>query len=386
MGIIFFLTGEYPPQPGGVSDHTAALACELANRIIAPIILCGDNTGMSNDNGFPVYRVGRSFAPFDVRHLARALEAFPAPRVIFIQYAPHALGLRGMNIPLTLWLAWRAWFHGDRLVAYFHEVAFPFKGPLRHRILSIAQNLMAGIVAASATVVLATTEAWLPRLASVGLRRGAGQVLPVFSNLPEVVVPRAVETRRMRWLQETGAERLVGHFGTFGNGVAALICQTLAAFPHDSSTAFLLMGRRAENWLTNHAREPWASRCRVVDETNADALAETLAACDVALQPYPDGVTTRRTTAMSALSLGVPLVSNDGLLTDLCWRTHQPCARLADKPDGAALAASLGEVLRLSIEERMAAGANGRQWYTVHASRANAAMVVKQLLAECQHS
>ena len=28
--ILHFLTGEYPPEPGGVADHTAGLVQELA--------------------------------------------------------------------------------------------------------------------------------------------------------------------------------------------------------------------------------------------------------------------------------------------------------------------------------------------------------------------
>ncbi|HYW09521.1 MAG TPA: hypothetical protein VE913_21345, partial [Longimicrobium sp.] len=38
------------------------------------------------------------------------------------------------------------------------------------------------------------------------------------------------------------------------------------------------------------------------------------------LQPYPDGVTARRTTAMAALANGVPLVTTDGAFTEPLWR------------------------------------------------------------------
>jgi hypothetical protein len=361
----------------------------LTNLAVKPVVLCGGDLGLSVENGASVYRVGRAFAPVHLLYLARALDAFPGPRVIFIQYVPHAFGLRGMNLPLIFWLAWRACVRRDRLIVLFHEVAFPFqKGPVRHRVLAIIQQCMANLLVAVAYRILVTTTAWLPRLRGVSSR--AVITLPVFSNLPESVDAQPVEQCRQRWLQRTAAQNLVAHFGTYGSGISDLLLATINQLPDlmVPTTAFLLIGRRAGAWLQQSEvlLGERVARCHVVDATDALALATTLAACDVALQPYPDGITTRRTTAMSALALGVPLVSNDGLLTDACWRADQPCAVLANRPNGATLAAALGEVLQRPLADRKAAGEHGRQWYTLHASRARAATVVKQIVAECLHS
>jgi len=45
-----------------------------------------------------------------------------------------------------------------------------------------------------------------------------------------------------------------------------------------------------------------------------------LAACDVLVQPYHDGVSSRRTSVMAGLALGVPTVTNEGALTEPLWR------------------------------------------------------------------
>ena len=39
------------------------------------------------------------------------------------------------------------------------------------------------------------------------------------------------------------------------------------------------------------------------------ALAEHVRACDVLVQPYPDGISSRRTSAMAGLALGVAVVT-----------------------------------------------------------------------------
>jgi glycosyltransferase involved in cell wall biosynthesis len=53
-----------------------------------------------------------------------------------------------------------------------------------------------------------------------------------------------------------------------------------------------------------------------LDET---ALAAHVAACDILVQPYPDGISSRRTSAMAGLRLGVPLVTTSGYLTEPFW-------------------------------------------------------------------
>jgi glycosyltransferase involved in cell wall biosynthesis len=53
-----------------------------------------------------------------------------------------------------------------------------------------------------------------------------------------------------------------------------------------------------------------------------------LQACDVIVQPYPDGVTTRRTSVMAALANARAVVTSDGALTESVWR-DSACVSLA---------------------------------------------------------
>jgi glycosyltransferase involved in cell wall biosynthesis len=52
---------------------------------------------------------------------------------------------------------------------------------------------------------------------------------------------------------------------------------------------------------------------------SSDDVSRHLNACDVMVQPYPDGVSTRRTTAMAALAHGRPLATTCGVLTEPLW-------------------------------------------------------------------
>ena len=60
-------------------------------------------------------------------------------------------------------------------------------------------------------------------------------------------------------------------------------------------------------------------------------------ACDVMLQPYPDGVSTRRTSAMAALAHERALVTTSGALTEAFWALdHAAVLVPATEPAGLA--------------------------------------------------
>jgi glycosyltransferase involved in cell wall biosynthesis len=93
-----------------------------------------------------------------------------------------------------------------------------------------------------------------------------------------------------------------------------------------------------------------------------DRIASLLSAVDIFLAPHLDGVTTRRTTVMSALQHEVPVVATDGYFTDEMLREASDAIRLVplDRPDLFAEA-----VCRLAEDpsERRALGRAGRELY-----------------------
>ena len=85
---------------------------------------------------------------------------------------------------------------------------------------------------------------------------------------------------------------------------------------------------------------------------NADAISRAHAtkegalrnACDLMLQPYADGVSTRRTSLMAALAHRSAVVTTDGVLTEPLWRQSGAVA-LVDSGDLAAMRATLTHLM-----------------------------------------
>ena len=97
------LTGEYPPQPGGVSDYRRALGGRAGGDQGRGS--CLDRTGHAPDavEGITVHRDGGRWSPADLRRLGAALDAFPSPRRLVVQYTPNAWGYRGLNLGFCRW-------------------------------------------------------------------------------------------------------------------------------------------------------------------------------------------------------------------------------------------------------------------------------------------
>jgi hypothetical protein len=285
--------------------------------------------------------------------LTSGLARFPPPRRLLVQYVPQAFGYRAMNVPFCLWLAERR-RPDDEVWVMFHEIAFPwgFGRPLAHNVLGAVTRGMARILRLRADRLLVSTPSWLPMLGNA-----AATWLPIPSNLPESVP--ADEVARVR-AELCPAGTLLGHFGTYGDLVAGLLRPvTRRLLRADSTRKLLLLGRNGERFAASLD----VPKAQVVATGNLPdgEVAVRLAACDLLVQPFPDGVTTRRTSAMAGLALGVPTVTNDGALTEPRWRGEGAVA-LASSPSPDAIA-ELAEALLKDEAQRRKLGATARDVY-----------------------
>jgi glycosyltransferase involved in cell wall biosynthesis len=358
------LTGEYPPQPGGVSDYTRLVARELAGtgdevHIWAPTF--ADTTPPLD--GVVVRRLSDHFGWRGLAHLRAALRNGDR---LLVQYVPHMYGCRGMNLPLCLWLRYACpvppW-------VMFHEVAFPVLPgqSLRHRMLALVQRRMAALVARSAERVFVSTPAWEPLLAR--LAPGCSPIwLPVPSNLAHTV-DHGIAAEIRRNLEADDTALVVGHFGTFGQ---AITVQLEEVFPRllaaEPGRIGLLIGLGSEAFAARLlARYPVLhGRICATGQLPLQEIAAHLAACDLFVQPYPDGVSTRRTSLMASLALGRAIVTTRGELTEPLWQQSGAVA-LAPAGDAEALLDAAAALLH-DPRHREQLGESGRAFYAAHFS------------------
>ena len=100
-------------------------------------------------------------------------------------------------------------------------------------------------------------------------------------------------------------------------------------------------------------------------ELGSEAAAAHLRACDLLLQPYPDGVSGRRTSLMAGLALGLPIVTTRGPATEPVW--EDGLVALAPAEDPAALVAAT-EALLADPSRRRRLGDDALAGYERHFS------------------
>jgi glycosyl transferase family 4/glycosyl transferase family 1 len=372
------ITGEYPPQPGGVSDYTRQLARGLADagdavEIWAPP--CDDEKDADGERGresfssdgrekdsrprIRVHRLPDRFGFRSLRVLSHALHRAPAPRRVFLQYVPQSFGWKGANLPFCLWLRSR---RRESIWVMFHEVMFRADGSEKasRQALSTIQRWMARLVAGAAERAFVSIPGWLPMLEPF-MRPGATLTwLPVPSAIPVRVHPEATAAIRARY---ANGRPLVGHFGTYGGAISALLERTLQDLAVLSDCHVLLLGDKSDVTCRSMivAQPALAGRLFATGHLAAQDLSHHVAACDLMLQPYPDGISSRRTSAMVALSHGRAIVTTAGWLTEPIW-AEAGAAILAPVDDPHALAAAAATIL-FDVSQREAVGRRAAALY-----------------------
>jgi glycosyltransferase involved in cell wall biosynthesis len=322
-GIQHLMTPEYPPESGGVGDYARQVAEYLGEAGQEIHVWCRPSAGAGNVAGYVhIHRELGSLSPGDLRRVGDQLNRFPAPRRILVQWVPHGFGYRSMNLPFVLWLWHRARNRGDKIEIMVHEAFLDFEGTWRQYAAALVHRLMTIIMLRVAERVWVAIPKWeqLWRPFALG-RRIPFQWLPLPSNVPVARDAEGVAALRCRYVGEDGL--LLGHFGTFGKAISDLLEVIIVrVLDENAKAAVILIGPGAQflsNLLQRHPR--LAGRIHTTGALSASdpLLSLHISACDVIIQPYPDGASSRRTSLMAGLSHAKAIVTTVGPGTEDLW-------------------------------------------------------------------
>ena len=379
MATWHIITCEYPPQSGGVADYTRLVALGLAAR--------GDRVHVwaaavaepgPGEAGVEVHRLTGRFGPRTLAALGRGLNA-AGPGQILVQYVPQGFGMKGMNLPLCLWLFAR---RRAGLMIMFHEVAVAlgWQQPMRHNVIGVVHRAMAFVLARAARRCFVAAAAWEPLLRPLAPAVATISWLPVPSNVPVVDDPAGVLAVRKTMMMEGGI--ILGHFGTarepwIAARLAAVVPPLLRKCPE---AAFLLLGRDSLDMRSRllAVTPELHARVRASGPLAPADVSRHLGACDVMLQPYGDGVSTRRTSLMAALAHRRTVMTTSGVLTEPLWEQSGAVA-LADAGDAAAMGVGLAHLIDDARERARLGAAAG----ALYAQRFDIAHTIAALRESC---
>ncbi|MGO9604275.1 MAG: hypothetical protein ACLQAT_12925 [Candidatus Binataceae bacterium] len=355
------MIGQYG-HVGGVSDYTTLVADELTqsgDRVSVYASFPSDN--QLQERRFGVVKLDGSFTPDALSALDRMLELQRPDRVL-VQYVPQTFGRRAINVRFCLWLYARR--HRYPIWVMFHEVAVEVRlgQPLRRNVLGAVTHLMAFLAARAASRIFVAIPAWEGMLRPALTKGQLAEWLPVPSNIPVIFDAEQSLNIRKRFVAED--EILIGHFGTYGQWTAEPVTQSLVRIMNRSSNRkALLLGAGSKEFRAHFVdRHPsLADRLHASGALAASELSLHLSACDLMVQPYPDGVCTRRGSVMACLAHGLPIITTSGRFTEPVWR-EAGAVLFSSESDPDEMATQV-DVLTRDTATRKRIGAAGKALY-----------------------
>jgi glycosyltransferase involved in cell wall biosynthesis len=291
---LLFVTGEYPPDVGGVGDYTAHLRSAL------------EGLGWRSE-----VLTRRQVRRWDARSLIALARATPRQGIVHIEYQAGAFDLLGDVCLMPSLL--RAANSSVRVVTTFHDVRVPYLFPKAGALRAAAVRLLArtsdAVVAASAA-----------DLRVLGGPTGRHYQVPIGSNLACDPPPGYLRSAFRAALGLTEDALLVAYFGLLNasKGLPLLLhtFERVVAVRPDARLLLLGGGVGASDPTDRQTaaglRQSLAALGDRVIRTGwlepAKVSAHLLAA-DIALLPYADGASARRGSLLACATHGLPIVS-----------------------------------------------------------------------------
>jgi glycosyltransferase involved in cell wall biosynthesis len=244
------------------------------------------------------------------------------------------------------------------------------------RLHAYGTRILARRAATYGDMAFVSTSAWTPLVGNAAPNVPI-HWLPVPSNFRTETDPERVAEISRQYRYGAGTP-LVGHFGSFRMRDSRQFL--IEAIPKICATArerhVLLLGRGSDGFATSllNERPELAGRVLGVGGLDSQDLANHLGACDILIQPYSDGATTRRGSLLAGLALGIPAVTSFGPLTEEFWLKSDAALFAPANDVDATLAVLEGALADPALRRRV--GRNARDLYM---SRFDLAHTIKDL-------
>lgn len=348
-----------PPRRDGIGDYTANLIATLKQHHHIVVFLPQERSYHS----IPGVKIATPFSyshPKSVLNLVKAA-ADCGLDWLLLQYNPFSYGRWGFNpwLPYAMQAVKRQGIH---FAVMFHETFVPVLN-WKFAIMTTWQRFQVRELWRASERCFISIEAWWHQQ----LARWSGGPrpihLPVGSNIPYLGIPPCEARSRLSIPSDT---LVLGYFGTVHG--ALLLDRFRKALQRLQSRSlpplFLYIGPNKQEMYALFENLPiMATGLCPPNEASLH-----LSAIDIYLAPFVDGVSTRRSSYITALAHRLPSVGTFGEHTDSLWPTADGSAFLLSPAEDEEAFLDAVTLLALHPERRTAMGLEARAFYETHFS------------------
>lgn len=302
-----------PPTHDAIGEYTARLSIELAKACDVNVMTSTSSGRSADVEGVEIEACFDLCGPQRFANLLERLVKTNADSVI-LQYNPFAWGRRGWAPDLVRTVESFKRARPDVCLAVMFHETYMMNPGFRSWVMRLYQRRQFQRLTAIADVCFFSTELWANQLSDRDPNARSVH-LPVGSNLPLSAADPLVT--RQKW--SIGENDFVcGVFG--GNHPSRMVPWIDAAVDqmnreNDSGRKmfFLHVGGDKIDWSVP------AIPTIVTGRLSATEAADAIAIMDLMINPFSDGISTRRGSAMAALQHGVPVLTTRGHATESLW-------------------------------------------------------------------
>lgn len=364
---ITVISSHFPPAAGGVADYTQAW-CEAMRGLGHEITVITSSPNASCE-GLEVNQFGGLWSLRGYPGLSHMVLA-SRPDVIVVQYVPHAYSPRGGGLPVATLLWNLARSTQVPMVLHAHEIYGAWSESLKRVPFHITQRLAAAVFASCSSAIVVTVKSRQRRLEQL--------LWPWHGKIHAIQIGPTVQAHEPDplWRERHGVSPdtfLMTSFGlghpTQEVGQLPLVLDALTAAGIDAR--LFLAGRlNVEHPLVTH-----------LGYLSAQDASQMLAAGDVFALPLADGVSGRRSSAISALAAGATVVTTTGRDTDHSLFDAEGLVMTPAGDDQAFCAAVIDLAMRPEIRKQI--GTRGQRMFAENFSWSVIAVRWEQLLSDC---
>lgn len=341
---VLVVSKEFPPQPGGVGDYCVRWLEEVtsADPGWEATVLAGLCDGRNSPIAGATVVSTDDWTLRGLRGFRRTLRMLTPDTVVY-HYVPHMYQKQGLPL-VSLAHVVLLKRYSRHLTVMFHEMTSA-QVHWRHRLLTIPQMAIVAALATLATSNVATIQTRARRLRSLTpWRSSTPVVIPVSPTLRNIKAPlRSAPTDLPIKLVYFGSSHPSRNFD--------LIAAAMDRLDRD--------GVKYSLAVIGTAEAP-DSRATVLGYCSEERVVEVLMDSDVALLPFADGASGRRSTVANCLAAGLAVVSTAGADTDVGW--YGDSMLLVPSDDSEAFARSVASLCSDTVELARQR-ARGSSWF-----------------------
>lgn len=313
---VLFVTGEYPPQIGGVGDHVLLLREQLEQSDVQTWVVTGALQSPGRD--FP--RTRRLIKSWNFRSIPKLLRVLKQidPDIVHLHYQSGAYALNPAINLLPRFI--RLYGLRAKVVTTLHDLRTPYVFPKMGRLRRLLVDRIArdshGVIIVSPEdgIKLWSTQLDLDEVKY--LRSTHMALVPVGPT----IVPEEDTRHRDNWRAERGlapSAFVVGYLGfrqeNKGMAVLSTALKNTECLADEGVLALIGAGGPSDASRNYDRRQAVADigQWKVVESGPLARveMSRWLYCCDICVLPYSEGLSLRRSTFISAIAHGIPVIT-----------------------------------------------------------------------------